>query len=702
MNASATTFRLIILNDSQEEAERLTSMFQNADKPCRASCVNDEPRLNKLLEEQSWDLLIAYNNTQSLRPVDAIKLIRKLNRDVPVIILSESEEVDPKLVVDSMKQGAKDVVTVDDDQHLLLVVARELENREQRKITRRAERQVKNVERRNQQLLDRSRDAIAFIQDGMYLYANDSFAELFGYQDKDDVECMPIMDMIDDGDHSKVKQALKAFTLHHDSDDEQYSKLEFGAITQSGDKKRLKVNLVMAHYDDEPCIQFMIPAQEVHGEVSEAELESVKYTDQATSLFNRQYMLQQLDSAIDAASNDETSILLYIDVDNYNRNVESIVGIGGGDQVLAQIAEIIKNNTLGNEIHARFGDDTFAILLPSNQINSALEHANSLCKEVEDHLFEIDKKTLQVTISIGMVVINETSSNTSMIIDQAIKAIGHVRDNNDVKGVGNGAAIYQHEQGSDPANMILDVQNALENGQFRLFFQPITSLRDDDTEYYEVLVRLFSEDDEELSLDAFLKTDRGVKAANKIDKWAVLETCKRLAEHRKTNDKTKVFITLNAQSILDEENPLVPRLKVAFNALKLSPADVIFQIKEADITQHVTAVKTFVNALHDIDARFCISHFGCALNPMNVIEHIDANYIKMDDSFTKEIQDNPKGSETLEQLMSQLNELQKATIMPMVENAGILAKLWQLGIHYIQGSYLQEPSDTMDYDFSNE
>ena len=697
MNVSVATFRLIILNDSQEEAQRLISMFQNADKPCRAKYVNDEPCLNKLLEEQSWDLLIADRDTKSLPPVDAIKLIQKLNRDLPVIILAD--EANPKLVIESMKQGAKDVVQLDDDQHLLLVVSRELENRQQRQITRRAERRVKDVERRNQRLLDRSRDAIAFIQDGMYLYANDSFAELFGYKDKDDIECMPIMDMIDTNDQSDVKQTLKAFTLHHDS--QEHCKLQFNAITQSGDKKLLHVNLHMAHYDEEPCIQFIVPAKLVHDEALEAELESVKYTDQATGLFNRQYMLEQLENAIDAvANNDETSILLYIDIDNYNENVASVVDIKGSDQVLAKIAAFVRKNTINNEISARFADNVFASLLCGNQTSSALQQANKLCKDVAGHLFEIDKKTLQLTLSVGIVVINETSSNTSMVVDQAIKAVAHVRNQDDIPGTGNGAYIYQHEESSDTKKIITNIQTALEKGQFQLLFQPIVSLRGDDKEHYEVVVRLFNEEGGELSLDAFLKTDVGTEATDKIDRWVILETFKHLAEHHKNNNKTRAFITVNIQSVFDEA--LISWLKVVFNASKLPHSDVTFQIKEADITQHLTSVKTFVNALHDIGASFCISHFGCALNPMTLLEHIEADYIKIDSSFTQEIQNNPRKSETLEELMSPLNEHQKITIIPMVENASVLSKLWQMGVHYIQGNYLQGPSDNMDYDFSNE
>ena len=697
MNASTNAFRLVILHDSKKEAERLISMFQNS-RPCRPAHVNDEPRLNKLLEDQSWDLLIAHNDTELLRPVDAIKLIQKLNRDLPVIILAD--KVDSKLVVEGMKQGAKDVVQLDDDQHLLLVVARELENRQQRGITRRAERQLKDIERRNQELLDKSKDAIAFIQDGMYLYANDSFAELFGYQDKDDVECMPIMDMIDSDDHGDVKKALKSFTLHHDPDAQKQNKLRFNAITQSGDKKLLNVNLHMANYDEETCIQFIIPTNVVHGEELEAELESIKYTDQATGLFNRQYMLEKLECAIDAASNDKTSILFYIDIDNYNENVESVVGIEGSDQVLAKIAGFIRNNAIEGEVNARFADNIFVSLLPGNQTAKALQHANKLCTEVANHLFEIDKKTLRLTLTIGIVVISETSSSSSMAIDQAIKAVAHVRNQNDTKDVGNGAYIYQHAENGEDKDRVLDIQTALDNDQFRLSFQPIASLRGDGKEYYEVLVRMVDEDDQELSLETVLKTDEGIKQTEKIDRWVVLETLKRLAEHRKQNELTQVFVTLNVQSIFDEGLP--SWLKVAFSASKLSPADVIFQIKEAEITQHVTAVKTFISALSDMGSAFCISHFGCALNPISLLEHIDVGYIKLDGSFTQEIQDNPKNSETLDELMSQLNELQKATIIPMVENAGILAKLWQMGTHYIQGNYLQGPSDNMDFDFSNE
>ena len=52
--------------------------------------------------------------------------------------------------------------------------------------------------------------------------------------------------------------------------------------------------------------------------------------------------------------------------------------------------------------------------------------------------------------------------------------------------------------------------------------------------------------------------------------------------------------------------------------------------------------------------------------------------------------------------VSELHQKDKVTIVPYVENASVLSKLWQSGVHYIQGYYLQGPSDAMNYDFDME
>src|SRR5690606_38735664 len=143
-------------------------------------------------------------------------------------------------------------------------------------------------------------------------------------------------------------------------------------------------------------------------------------------------------------------------------------------------------------------------------------------------------------------------------------------------------------------------------------------------------------------------------------------------------------------------------LGVAFKAAKLPPKSVIFQIQESDVNDHLNLAKAFTEQVTALGADCSISRFGCVLNPFNALEHISAQYVKVDGSFTQELQSGQGEPQALGELVATLHEHEKITIIPFVENASVLSKLWQSGVHYIQGYYLQGPAETMDYDFDTE
>ena len=137
-----STIRLLILNDSHSEAERLISMLHSAGRPVRGQHVDSETALEKLLTEKIWDMMIGLDTTKNLSPVEAIKYIRRLSKDVPLILQTDQDGSRP--IVEGLKIGAADVVRLDEDQHLLLVIQREFNNREQRSHRRIMERRFKD------------------------------------------------------------------------------------------------------------------------------------------------------------------------------------------------------------------------------------------------------------------------------------------------------------------------------------------------------------------------------------------------------------------------------------------------------------------------------------------------------------------------------------------------------------------------------
>ena len=697
---SATdTIRLLLLNNSRTEAERLISMLHASGKPNRAQYVENEESLIKLLQEQSWDLLIGNNNTTNLSPSNAVKQIRRLNKDVPVILLNDEDN--PSAVIEGLKLGATDVVDLDDDQHLLLVIERELRNREQRQAKRTADRRFREAEKRSQQLLDSSRDAIAYVQDGLYLYANESFADLFEYKDKDDIEAMPIMDMVCKADQSRLKNFLKDFMLK--GEEAESSTLSFKGITQESNEKLIKLEVSLVTYDEEACIQFLARAsqdaiiQNAANEELEAQIKQIKWQDLVTGLYNRQYFLNEVDRIINSASENKHYSLLYIELDEFAERVQKTFGVSGADMALGNIAALLRAKVHTNDIIARLSDSTFALIIPNIKADAAIARAQQLCQDIESHIIDIDSKTLQVTSSIGISLINEISTNTSASIEQARSAMEKVRNNK-----GNGAALYEPE--AAPKNSKQDItqaiQQALDTDKFKLLFQPIISLRGSDEEYYEVYLRMIDQDGNAVAPNQFLDIAEEISASTKIDRWVILESIKMLADHRNKGNKTKLIVNLSRHSICDET--LLPWLGVAFKAAKLPADTMVFQAAEVDVTNHLNAAKTFSDGLSKMKSQFSISNFGCSLNPFNTIKHITAGFIKIDGSFTTDIQSNNESPETLINLISKLHTENKITIVPFVENANVLSTLWQAGAHYIQGHYLQEPTNHMSYDFSME
>lgn len=695
--SQSETIRLLILNNSRSEAERLISMLHASGHPCRAQHVESEETLVKLLQEQSWDLLIGNDQTTNVPPHVAIKQIRRLNKDVPVILQSEDDETHSS-VIEGLRMGAADVVELDDDQHLLLVIDRELANREQRQARRTADRRFREAERRSQQLLDSSRDAIAYVQDGLYLYANDSFAELFEYENRDQIEAMPIMDMVAGKDQSRLKNFLKDFTFK--GEEAESGQLAFTGITQNDTEKLFKLEVSLVTYDEEPCIQFLARASvaeaPAQNEELEAQLKQIKWQDLATGLYNRQYLINQLDHVIDTVDEKQHYCLFYIELADFNEQVKATFGETSADLALGDAASLLRAKANTNDLIARLGDSTFALLIPNIKADAAINRANQLNREITEHIIDIDNKTLQLNGVIGISLINENTTSTSTVIEQARSAMEKTRTS-DAK-----VALYEPDmpkeaQTFDAASAI---QHALDNDRFRLVFQPIISLRGSEEEYYEAYLRMINDKGEDVSPNEFLDAAPSIGANTKIDRWVILESIKMLSEHRSKGNKTKLIINISHHSLCDES--LLPWLGVAFKAAKLPPESIVFQAREIDVTTHLNASKTFSEGLSKLKSNFSISNFGCSLNPFTTLKHVPSMLIKIDGSFTTDIQNNNESPETLIHLIEQLHAENKITLVPFVENASVLSTLWQAGAHYIQGHYLQEPSQNMSYDFNME
>ena len=678
------TIRLLILEDSQNEAERLVSLFRNAGHATRVHRITSSDNLSDALQN-SWDLLISAPTSDHLDPSEAITAIRRQAKDIPVIQLVADNDSDT--ITEALTLGAQDALPQGEDERLILVAGRELANLEERRSRRAAEVALREAEKRCQLLLDSSVDAITYVHDGMHIYANRAYLQLFGYEDADELEGMPMIDLIHCEDQARFKDFLKGYASGEGS-----TELSCGGVKPDGQRFQARMTFSPAAYDGEPCIQVVIRAESDNAELEE-KLREISSQDLVTGLFNRSHFVELMDTAAQRAVNDgQPSTLCYIRIDRYSEIV-SEVGLAGIDILLADLAVMLRGHFGDGAQLARFGDDVFTVLKPGASPEQSKEQLAALLKKVESHLFDVAGRTVQTTLSIGVAGLSEQTSKAQEVIDRAHRCADELS--------GNAIKIYDPADelaaAASRGNLVAMVQQALDNNSFRLLFQPVISLRGDSDEHYEVLLRLLNSQGEEVPPVEFLSAAKEAGLAEKIDRWVILHSVKLLAEHRSKGHSTRLFVHLSANSLQDQT--LLPWLSVALKAARLPSDSLVFQISEPDAVAYLKQAKALTQGLAELHCKVALGQFGCAINPFNTLKYLNVDFVKVDGSFSQDLS-NAESQEALKTLLASLHAQAKLTIVPYVESASVLATLWQAGVNYIQGYYLQGPSQSMDYEFS--
>ncbi|TXR40107.1 EAL domain-containing protein [Ectopseudomonas mendocina] len=679
------TIRLLILEDSQNEAERLVSLFRNAGHATRVHRLTSSEDLAETLQH-TWDLMICAPSSEYLEPGEAINAIRRQAKDIPVIQLVDDN--DPEIITEALLFGAQDALPQGEDERLVLVAKRELSNLEERRARRAAEVALREAEKRCQLLLESSVDAITYVHDGMHIYANRAYLELFRYEDSEELEGMPMIDLIASSDHAAFKDFLKNYQSAEGN-----AELNCQGVRADGSSFAAQMSFSPATYDGEPCIQVVIRAETSNAELQE-KLREISSQDLVTGLFNRNHFLELMDSAAERAiSTGQPSTLAYIRVDRY-ATLQGEIGLASIDLLLTDLAGLLRAHFPVESQLARFGDDVFTALLPGQTPEHCQASLQSLLKKVESHLFDVSGRTVQTTLSIGVAGLSEKTAKAQEVIDRALRCADELNDGNALKLFNPADELAA---AANRGNLLAMVQQALENNSFRLLFQPIISLRGDAHEHYEVLLRLLNPQGEEVPPAKFLAAAKDAGLGEKIDRWVILNSIKLLADHRSKGHNTRLFVHLSSASLQDQT--LLPWLSAALKAARLPSDSLVFQFSEPDAITYLKQAKALTQGLAQLHCKVALSQFGCALNPFNTLKHLHVDFVKVDGSFSQDLS-NAENQEALKTLLSSLHAQAKLTIVPFVESASVLATLWQAGVNFIQGYYLQGPSQSMDYDFS--
>jgi PAS domain S-box/diguanylate cyclase (GGDEF) domain len=411
--------------------------------------------------------------------------------------------------------------------------------------------------------------------------------------------------------------------------------------------------------------------------------------DALTGLVNRHEFERRLKRLLDSASLHSPHALLYLDLDQF-KVVNDTVGHTAGDELLRQVTALLQSRLRARDTLARLGGDEFGVLLEHCPSEEALRIANDLRRLVQDLRFAWQDKRFAIGVSIGMLAVTQQGDSLERVLSAVDSACYAAKE----KGR-NRVHIYRADdsaQGPRHGEMqwVPRIQQALAEGRFRLYYQPIVPIGPNSEEggYSEILLRLLDEQGQLILPGAFIPPAERYDQMLSIDCWVACNAFEALGACT-TAHPPPYAINISGQSLGDGEflNFVIEQL----DRSGVPPSSLCFEITETAAIADLTHALRFISTLKARGCRFALDDFGSGLASFSYLKTLPVDYLKIDGCFVMNMAQDPI-DRTMVSAINQIGHVMGIkTIAESVENEKTLRLLKDIGVDYAQGYGIAKP-----------
>jgi len=671
--------RLLMLDGSQNDAEATSNLFRNCGFPTRAHRLERHDELPLLLAQEEWDLLIASGDSEHQQLSEAINLLEERQAQIPVLLVTEDVEAARP---GALEAGVREVIAKGDHQHLLHAAMREVNSRRALLESLRVREKLDELQARYELLMGGSQDAIAYITDGMHVDVNEAYANCFGYTDADELECMPVIDLIAQADQDKFKEFLRAYSQgRRDAKNRESATLDIATRHQDGGERNLQMVFAPASYEGEACTQIVIRA----GATAPA----------ATGTGPRQFISDMRRQLTQNQREGREAALIYLQLSNLLALRETL-GVFRADQVASELHELLGSELPAGIVHGRVSNDGFVVLMTRCSAREALLKVEAIQDTIHQHFFDIEGRTTRCgTVATVMALGKDAGDSLEDLIDCAYAGI---LDLLSAQG-DRRAAIYKPPAAPiQMGNAELNLDSLQAEGLLRLLYQPVVSLRGDAGEYYEMTALLKDADGSELDCKQLAAGMLDDRKGSKFDRWLLFNATKQLARKRADGTDTRLIVNVSPSCLRDGD--FCNWLGVSLSAAGLPPVALSLQLDESDVKAAVHQAGRLFSELNKLGCGTSLNNFGDFEDSAEILKHSGARTVKVRATHQENGVIDDRNREALKRVLNETVPSSTTTIVSHVASAATLATLWQLGASFIQGSYLQGPAPEMAYEFA--
>lgn len=414
--------------------------------------------------------------------------------------------------------------------------------------------------------------------------------------------------------------------------------------------------------------------------------------DGLTGLYNRSYFLAELERIVGRTRRAEqtTCALLYIDLDQF-KYVNDTLGHAAGDRLLTEVGTMLAKRVRKSDVVARLGGDEFTILTHDTTPELVSQVAESFRQHIVNHVFHYEGKVIDISCSIGAVLITPAILSPAEVMSQADLAC-HIAK----RSGRNRIHVFSSEDTKDVRTMSLDIgwahrlKRAIEQDRFVLALQPILSTRTRNIVASEVLVRLRDDNGEIILPGGFLPTAERFGLAADIDRWIIAHAIDMLASARLSDPRLHYAVNLSAQTLTSPG--LAEFIAKKISERSLDPTALTFEITETAAIADIGIAVKFLSALQALGCKTALDDFGSGMSSFAYLKELPVDLVKIDGRFVDNLTQNPVDQAMVRAMNDIAHALGKETVAEFVENEESFQYLASLGVDYAQGFHLGRPA----------
>ena len=407
--------------------------------------------------------------------------------------------------------------------------------------------------------------------------------------------------------------------------------------------------------------------------------------DGLTGLPNRVYFESQLEHDFQHAQQSPIA-LLFVDLDGF-KLVNDTHGHEVGDSLLKEVAIRIIDCVNKRGMVARYGGDEFSVTL-TNHVNSdtALELANALVECLANE-FLIGNYNLRIGASVGVAYSDEDAATANDLKRNADFAMYCA------KSEGRSCVcVFDHElamRHQAKQELKADLQTAILEGQFELYYQPQVGTKANEVVGLEALIRWQHPTKGFIAPDQFIPLAEQTGQIQAIGDWVLDEACRQTAQWHKSGFGN-LQIAVNVCSMQFMRADFIDYVVTTYEKHSLDPSFLELEITESVLVDDVQRVIDNCHRLRELQVKVAIDDFGTGYSSLSYLQELPVDTLKIDRAFVSGLKDagNKSVAKTIVKLAQSCGLETVAEGVESVEQSTIIR---ELGCDYIQGYFYSKP-----------